>query len=396
MANNTGFTPSNHFEIIKLTLTDRYGNEWDIKDFLIEMNIYHSLFQMTSTGNLIVGDPSNIRFNQAIFGGELITIKYKNAGMDKTTELKYVVKCHGEQIQMNMAAAIRYQLITEEAFIDSQKTYSIPFNGDYGSLVKTLLKYTQTEKKISVGISTINNKQTSAMPYCSPLTGIRWACSRAYGLDKTPFLFYEDVEGYNFKSIGELLSLPSSGKFYYEPLGLTDDDGLRQLFTIRKLEFKRNTFNHHELAKSLPNRNQFFFDPRNKSCEKVSTSYESIFNSVPTLEKNKIPYMLQDSATVWQGKLDDNSHTFKVYRDYFVQILDQFGFKFVTLAGDHLRVGYVYEFDPINTEVTIDGKKYPETFIRGRYLLTNIKRTFTTKEYTTSCEIIKDSLFKEV
>ena len=396
MRDNIGFTPSNHFEILKLSLTDRYGDEWDLKDFLIEMNVFHSMFQLTSTANIILGDPNNMRFNRAIFGGEIIQIVFKNAGMDKNQTLKYCVKSHGEQVSVNNTVAIKYQLITEEAFADISKRVSVPHDGNYPMLVKKMLEVLGSNKPYEWGDS-LSSRYLTAIPYSSPMSVIKWSAYRCYGIDKTPFLFFEDLDGYKFKPVGELLVQESEGEFFYEPLGLTDDDGLRQLFTIRKLEVNRDSFNSHELAQSKPNRNQFFLDITNKAVERIDTRRESLFDIIPSLEKNPIPQPnSEEVVTLWSSVLPDNSHRYEVVRDYYKAILRQFGFKFVTLAGDHIRVGAVYDFNPLSNEVTIDGKKYPDDVIRGRYLLVNIKRTFTTKSYTTTCEIVKESLYKEV
>lgn len=393
---DVGYSPNNQYDVKHLIIEDRFGYHWDFKNFLVELNVYHSIFQMTSTANLVVYDPVNLRSNSAIMGGERVRFKFKNAGFEDYQELVYIVKNQGELVKSDNASFLHLQLITEEAYKDASLSRSFPFYAGYSNVIETAFGFLDSNKKFNLG--NISNGNVGVTPFSSPLTTIRWATSNSYDSQRTPFMFYEDLDGFVCQSLGDMLKSKSQGRFIKEPLGMGNDHE-RDLFNIRELEFKTDNFNVLKTAlNKIDNRLEYTFDIFTKECKVTPKNYSEQFQRVGSLEPFQIPQSKHkgESQPVWYHTFPDASEEGLYIREMYMVALESFGIKVLTLASDHLRVGKVYDFNIISNELAQNGIRNNEKYISGRFLLTRTKRTFKTTSYSVVSELVKDSISEEL
>lgn len=393
---DVGYSPNNQYDIDILILRDRNGNEYDIKNMLVELNVFSSIFQPIMTGNVVLYDPSNTRANLAIMGGESLVLRYKNAGMTNFNHLEMVVKSQGEIVQEENNSYVRYQLLSPEGLTDSCKRVSLPYQGSYYVAVSKLFDQLETNKNIEMH-QTKSNIGKGVTPYSSPLSSIDWFTSRAMDDQNSPFVFFENEDGFHFKSMGRLLGQESKAKFVKDPVGM-NAPAERDIFNIRELEFRENNFNILGMTKrGLENRAEFHFDIFEKRVTRIDRNYETEFEFSPSLDPYPLPTSgQQHNFPVWVHTLGDSSDDMAYQRELYINSLNSFGIKVITVATDPLRVGNVYEYNPLSHEPADGGRKKNEKYTSGRYLLVSLRRTFTTTEYYVTSELAKDSLSEEL
>ena len=79
----TAIPQAGSYELDAATLYDVNGGATDIKNVIVEFNIYESMFQPFVTGNLIINDATNLLNSLPIVGQEELELKFRTRGAEK-------------------------------------------------------------------------------------------------------------------------------------------------------------------------------------------------------------------------------------------------------------------------------------------------------------------------
>lgn len=396
MSDNIGFSANNQYDIKKLILEDLNGNQWDMRNYMLELNMYHSIFSVSGTGNFTFFDAHDWRSNLPIMGGEKLTFKFKSYPSDNYTTVIFRVKSVKQTVQQENSAIVKLSLVSEEQFKNASINQSLSCDGSYYKAIFNQFKLFNSSKEFDINDPANSDVKFNTL-LRSPFDNIIGITNRSYDTDGSPYLFYEDLDGYHFKSLGSMLSGQAADRLLYDPEGIGDDQ-TRDYKSIRDFEIKSDNFDILRMAQDkIESRREFYFDIMGKSFDSTDRTYSNEFSVGQSLET----YPLRTTGTnnktpVWMHSMDDTSDKFIYNRLMYLDALHSFGLKTVTIASDFLRVGAVYQYN-IRSNAKIDAnKKLKEEYVSGRFLLTNIKRTFTPSEYVVSSELVKDSLSKEL
>ena len=191
------------------------------------IDYYESLDSPTIALTVTFIDIDQVISREGITGGEYIDVTVKIGGFDdfKITSEKHKLMLNSVRnvITETNKQVATLEFITVESIINETARVNKKYAGNVTGTVKQLLK---TDTK---GIQTSKNFESdeAANSYAfvgnlkRPLDTIQWLCPKAQSSTKNfGFLFFETLDGYNFKSIEKLL----------------DQDSVRYTHTDRPME----------------------------------------------------------------------------------------------------------------------------------------------------------------
>ena len=191
------------------------------------IDYYESLDSPTIALTVTFIDVDQVISREGITGGEYIDVTVKIGGFDdfKLTSEKHKLMLNSVRnvITETNKQVATLEFITVESIINETARVNKKYAGNVTGTVKQLLK---TDTK---GIQTSKNLESdeAANSYAfvgnlkRPLDTIQWLCPKAQSSTKNfGFLFFETLDGYNFKSIEKLL----------------DQDSVRYTHTDRPME----------------------------------------------------------------------------------------------------------------------------------------------------------------
>ena len=180
------------------------------------IDYYESLDSPTIALTVTFIDIDQVISREGITGGEYIDVTVKIGGFDdfKLTSEKHKLMSNSVRnvITETNKQIATLEFITVESIINETARVNKKYAGNVTGTVKQLLK---TDTK---GIQTSKNLESdeAANSYAfvgnlkRPLDTIQWLCPKAQSSTKNfGFLFFETLDGYNFKSIEKLLDQES-------------------------------------------------------------------------------------------------------------------------------------------------------------------------------------------
>ena len=174
-------------------------------------------------------DVDGVISREGITGGEYLDLKIKVPDFDDfeiTPDKHFMMLNSVKNVKTSSNKQIAtLEFVSVEAIINETARVSRRFTGGVSQIVKELMKdkkSIQTSKNIETDESF--NKYSFVGNLKRPFDTIQWLCPKAASTDKEcGFLFYENLDGYFFKSIKGLLESDSS-ETYEKPEAPVDTD----------------------------------------------------------------------------------------------------------------------------------------------------------------------------
>jgi hypothetical protein len=298
----------NDLDIDRIILTNDYGLEFDITGFITTLGFYESIFSPFIVGELVLEDAQDIMSNLSIVGREKILVRFKTPAIDsEIREITLRVAGQKSKINPNKSRAyiVNLRLVSENYFTNQITKDSISFKGRPHEIVsKIVSEYLPSD--LVINEATADNEYKIVYPYKQPLHMINQIMTNATPADSDDsendagFLFYETLDGLNFRCFNNLFKqLPSYSFFNANTIRSTssDDEFLKSTFYTEKILFK-DTSNRvkqvengafasrtyfHDLSTKQWGQNTFNYSIDNKVSKKGGRSNETSPIFPPTL-----------------------------------------------------------------------------------------------------------------
>ncbi|NBO99972.1 MAG: hypothetical protein EBU90_07555 [Proteobacteria bacterium] len=430
-------------DIQDLILFSSTGIVLEIKDYLVELNIYEDLFSNFLTGDILISDSRNLIKEMPIIGEEFLIVKVRTPSLSETINRVFrvygiadrvITKDHNTQLY-------RLKFSSVEAITDSLIPLHNSFKGKIDVVVKRIYdEYLKGIKNFTVNktsdtvtvemkgedldlrvlVETDNSVQFVS-PGWSPMQCINWLCSKS--IPKTGkacnFLFWETTHGYYFGSIESLFILNDTiniGTYTYAiPNNRDTLDIVTKMYLIEDLTSNSTTdyfsnFRRGYLANKLvtlditkKHYNQIIYD----HVDKFNDYQHSQFNNPKSLFT---PFALRNANTninfypVNTGLFSNlnknvNERIGEIYGNRISNMLDLQNFKLnVTIPGrTDVEVGtkmtiYVPNIGP-KAEEDLSNPS-PDSSFSGDYLITAICHKINLLRHSMIMEVIKDSNYE--
>lgn len=431
------------FDLVVLNLvTPLTGNGIvNLKPFLVELNLFEDIYGSTISGQLMISDALGLISNFSLNGTEFIQIQLQKTKQDNFSLSRNfrVYKISNKTTAGNNNYDVyTLNFCSEEFLVSEQYRISKAFKGKkiseiITSILKDYLKVGTGQTK-SISISQTQGTYDFVLPNKKIFETINWLSTYALPLpgvgEGADMLFFENTDGYWFKSLQELYGQTSYRTFNFDPKNVSKniDNKLSNVYKYEVLDIfdtlgaiSNGTFSNRVIS----------IDPLTRTSKETDFNYDTYFGKSKNLNKASVTnnYKNRMNKTMYDAPPKDfqagtlrmvtsNSNQKKqafisgkpnsVGNDIFVETfmpnrvaqiaLANYTRIKITVAGDPLlAVGKVVTFNtfkitPVDFASTKDAvMKDLDPFFSGKYLISAVRHILRNNSYITVMELCKES-----
>lgn len=421
------------FKLEKLIIYPSSGKSIDITNMVDEITIFEDIFSATMSGKVIISDGLELIPSLPIIGQEYLVIEFsKPDELNPIEEIFRIFSVEKPMIDFNTMNSQQYTInfCAEEVLLSEQSLISKSYRGkSIKDIVEDILKnklLANPKKLLAKNIEPTNGQTDIIIANKRPLDALFWLSHRAKNSKNEPgFLFFQNREGFNFKSIGTLFRGTSYTTYSYKPKNVSDTDnslsdeirniiryefvsmfdsleGIRKglfsssLLTIDLLrqKFENYSFDYYDTFKNIPHiisgtPGPFETGMNNRFGKPPSKNYGGFYRYFPTTKgHSSVPNITQKQPNLKENQVED----WLLQRASQLKSLNFFRLKIVVPGDVKLKVG-----DIINVSVPLISQKLDNggninPYFSGKCLITAIRHIITLNKYEMILELTKDTL----
>jgi hypothetical protein len=318
------FFETTQFRVKELTIEIQNGSSrqsFDISGIFEEINLYDNLFTPCMSASIVIRDAQNLFERIQLNGDEKVIIRIDKGDSSSNQfdyQKEFVIYTITNRISLSATSQLyTINLINEDYMYSLQKRIKQHYKTLYSDIVTDVLKQhlkvtSARANSTGSGIGSIypsKNIQDIVIPYLTPFDTIEFAAKRAISLKGNPdFVFYENMAGYNFEPLSEIMSRDSLFTINFKPKNLQETDkfsdflGAREMKVLSSFDTIDNIKNGSYVGKFLGfdtvTRTQNIFKIKD-SFSQVSKHANKTSNLVDVKYKNdKTAFDMDESRTV--------------------------------------------------------------------------------------------------
>lgn len=212
------------YNLKKLVLYTSGGDIIDIRKTFLEFDIFEDIFNPCSTAKIVLGDAQELLSNFKIHGNDFIEIEIDKPSLQDSIHKFYRIYKISDRVFGTSIQNYVLYLCSEEMILSPQISISKSYKGlKISKIVRNILKdYLKVSDKKIGRISDTHGVYDIIVPRMNPLEAIQWLSTRAYSDKASLYFFFENHDGFNFLSYEDLLKVDPYAT-YYRAVKLTDD-----------------------------------------------------------------------------------------------------------------------------------------------------------------------------
>jgi hypothetical protein len=411
------------YDIARLEIVSNAGGEpFDLKNMFLEITLVESIFNHCMLGEILLREGLNLAETLPIVGNEQIYIEYRTPG----TNAEYV-KISGRVVapmgkartENEKVEVYKLQFISNTQFTNRMKRVAKSYKGDISKIILNVFKDSfgpEGTKNLFSNDRTFGFHQF-IFPHWNPLFCASWLAERAYSVDPSCFVFYEDVDGFHFNNIMKAVVAKPVMTYRVEPNN-PSNMGSAEGYMSRVQEYSITSYFDRvdEYSGGMYSGTLHTHDITRKKLETHTFDYLDSFSSSPHLnphplipkERNGMSELLVTSDMGFRNILPIQSKKFpgisdnEVPQKYFLNrksIQKQFTTMRVTISvpgNSTLRLLRTVQFEIPKIGYLGEGETdWQDSYLSGKYIIVSLKTIINIKsKYKTIVEMAKDSLVK--
>ena len=402
----------------------------DVTNSIIFIDYFEDILSPCVTMEINLFNSSSLLNILPIRGGERVAISLDTAfgefELDGPNSM-YVYKASGMN-QSTTSEMFKLSLVSREGLANETARCQRKYTGNIKTTVESILKdVLKTEKYKEENIEGTANSYSFIGNQKKPFHILTWLCPKSMpqysggvsggnknGLAKgtAGFLFYENKDGFNFKSIDNLVSNAKLGQSssdlknipYYFFTEINEQNKVVNEFKILNYNFEKNIDLMKSLRVGMYSNKTYFYDLYTNSLSQYTYYLKNeIKNKLGTNDTIPVPKGFEESITRVmfrtsdRGVLDndgvtkdsgrdvaDMAKSFSRYNILFTQALNM-----NVPCNINLKAGDVIyaEFPAIERT----DKKEPDKDQSGYYLIKEVRHHFEAQQVVSSLRLIRDS-----
>lgn len=395
------------YELKDLKIINYKGIPVDIKAALIKMDIQTDLFNNCMHGSIELSDKGNFIQNIPLIGEELIQLSIQ---ADKDSPIKtftfYVFQ--NEDVHIKGKDMFTYKLYFSS--IELLKNRSLSVSEGFKQYNTTKLVQNMFDRISTKQLNTENtsNQINYVAPNISPLEIINYICARCVS-NKNPnaasYVFYEDFNGFNFKTIDSLMMEKPKFTYSFNHKTEVNNDIREELFSVNAWKVDQHFNILDNLNKGMYGSTTYQLDPFTREYKKFSYNYFSSKDYMKTthIESPNPLNKLQTSYFMFK-EVAKNYNKFGMVGSHQNGKLQKLGVRYSQInqltnsyklimeipGNNNLYAGDVINVDYLNYSSDKDKEKN-DLYMKGNYLVMATRHIFTQSEYQMVIEAVKDS-----
>jgi len=423
-SNDLRFAGEVKVQRVEIVTTQGFGQ--DITNQCRAIEIFEDLFAPFTSGTLIIDDSLDLVNLFPLRGEEYLNLKISTPTLDKRKDLTssvinhkfYIYRATDRVVLGDSRVTYRLHFVNVDYLTDANVKLSKPFSGNGSDIASTIVKSSSnlnSSKSIFVEESANNIKFVSN--YWSPTEAINYAVGKSFNRRGIPsYVFYEDRQGYNFRTIDNLIQQPIIQKFVYDRYTRTDA-GLNSSIRDIDEDYKRiETFSVPDMHDYMEATKSGTYSSKLITHDLVTKAYSSrnfnmlqYFNPERSLNKNAL--VSSSNVTRSNARILVNSK----HNNAFNQYPDVTDSAFVQLRTSLMRLIETHRVHitvPGRTDYTVGKKVHITTYknnprdethnndlidkvYTGNYLIGAINHYIGRERHECTMQLIKDSTMYE-
>lgn len=391
--NNPLHSKSHKIDYVKLVTEYK---EYDITSFIVEIVLFEDIQDDAINGDIVLTDSKNLLSTLPVIGREKIIISFSSRDdngkyFDSYIKTFKLIAPTGIQTDLlNGAETYKFSIVTEAYAKNDKIKISKSYNTTPDKIVTDLMNTIDEE----VAVEECLYKRNFIIPNTTPFSFIKFLCDESTSKvnESSDFVFFENIDGFNFKSVYTLMKQDPTHVIEYKLNTLNNKD---YRLNARHISIDKY-FNALDYYNGVCGSKIITHDPIKKKQIIGTTDYYTFKNEFPNMNKgnlfiddtfpqeknSKIIYDVADSVYSLHGNSFINQRLKRLNNRALLN-----GSKVtIVLSGNiDIKTGtviYVFYRDEFDK---------PDLLRSGNYIVTKIKHDITKAEYLMTIECSKDS-----
>jgi hypothetical protein len=415
-----GVVNSKDYDIKVLDLINSGGQTVDLRKIFIEMQIYQDIYASVMSGNIIINDGHDVFSNFYLCGNEYLQISIDKPTLDKPLEKIFrIYKTSNRAPSSDSGQVFILHFCSEEMIHSSSKLVSKGYKSQKTSdIIQDIIFKELNVDNSKIGIiEPTSGVYDLIVPGYRPIEAIQWVTSRSYDAsNKYCYFFYENRDGYNFRSYNSLIKQNPYKTLRYEIKTVDQDPAVNKdsidKFTILNDFDIINSLTNGSFASRLLTIDLFdqSFESRDYSIQEVESAKNLLneYKPINALKNSDNRSLLQsyDSYFLTYVKQTDNSpnrenqlNKWLMQRTLQMALMHNFKIKIVIPGDIFLKAGDIVEYEFPKFEAGSKEGKTLDEYRTGKYLVSSINHKFTNGDqsnFESVLELVSDSVSKQI
>jgi hypothetical protein len=411
----SGLKFAGDIQIKEVQINSLNGQAANVTNQVSMIEIYEDMFSPFTTMTIVLRESVDYINIFPFVGEEFVDIDIVTPSLDVPIKGRfYVYKITDREYTKEREVIYALKCISSDFLVDANKKISKTYDGKVNELAFSILgeKGLGTTKKLNIE-STSNSTKFTAN-FWSPVKCLNYLCDNALSVNYSPsYLFYENRDGLNFRSINEILKSEPSHKFVKDNYTRTSDASGSGSTKDPQEDFKRI------LDISIPVLTDYMNDIQSGRMKsrlvthdittkrytvkdysvKKDPKPDTLLNPNPAYSKYTIAnaQSAQMIMPKYYGNFnnygDVTSFKFQQKRISFFQSLSKYKVNLQVYGRTDYTVGRVIDlYLPRATQITKEEQDPRDQILSGKYLVSAISHTITRENHTCNMEIVKNSV----
>ena len=236
-----GIQYAGEFSIGKCELITSSGLHVNLMDSVLSITLYESLKKPMLTGSIHIQDSFSLPSIGPLIGQEYLSLKLLTPSiedddkvLDFTENVFHIYKIGGRQASGEGVQIHTLNFISSEALKNERTRISKTLTGSQDEIVKEMLGAVNCKKNMYIEPSSTSRKYIS--PNLNPFRVIdmcKFQSTTKHNGSPT-YLFYENLNGFHYRSIESLYAQTPKWKYYQSPPGAAQETKNTPLHNIKK------------------------------------------------------------------------------------------------------------------------------------------------------------------
>lgn len=438
-----GLQAPGDIDIQTLLILSPAGVRLDVRDYLIELNIYEDIFSNALYGTLQLSDSRNLIKELPIIGNETLVVKVQTPSFDSAISKQFRIYSVSDRAIVKDQNTQIYTLhfCSHEVIKDTTQPLFRSFKGNIGDVVKTIYDdylatprtYMVTDGDVRLDLQTSKfkalNPTENAVKFVAtgwtPLQCINWLTSKAiptFG-KACNYLFWETSQAFYFGNVETIFDVNNKsgagnlGKYHYAAKNVKDgtSDIEDRMMLVENMEIVQSANHLQNFSNGYLANRLITLDVINKKYELVDYDHVTSFTNYQHAAKDGQPIFIESSqrnpgTSVRFYPVNPGLHSIKnnisekmsqVYGNRLSNMTELNNFKLnLTVPGrtDAEAGSMIYfSYPDVSPNTSEDiTKSNEDQYYSGNYIVTAIRHKINSLRHTMTMEIVKDSLSNKV
>ncbi len=407
--------------IDRVVVTTSRGVYQEIQGQVLQIQIFEDLFSPFITGILSLKDTLDLSNVLPLIGEETLELRVTTPQLGSKIDGKFHIYKMADRVVLgDRAAGYELYFMSYESLVDTNKKNSKVYSGKISDIVPTFVKDKmdglETDKKFIVEETRNSIKYISN--FWSPVKNLTFLADNAISQSQSPsYLFFENRDGFNFKSLELLYEGQVFQQFIFDkytrdqfPMGgniLNIDEDFKRISTydipvsydyldrLRSGMLSSKLMSYDSTKKTYTVRN---YSAQTRFGSQKHLNPNPLFSSKATHRSNARQIVYPRAFETFTSFGDTTNAKIVQERISFLKMAES-NKMIINVAGRlDYTVGKVVtvsmnKMQPISQRET--QRDIADTINSGKYLIAAINHIITTQGHECSIELIKDSSIKK-